>query len=414
MSRPDGIQGRKASREGSLNKVNSFERVGLKGEDPYSSPLKPLLKWAGGKEKELRIILPELPREFVDFYDPFVGGGAVYTAVNARNYYINDRSEELIELYKRVRENDEGRFFELLEGLARSWERTESLLNGREQSLTESYRAFSKDRLSEKGLRERVKEDLNDNPEPFTRLSKELFGPRSTEMKSYIQDALLRKMGRMKRIEKEKNPLPEREVLQNIESGIRGGYYSFIRSIYNRLSKDDTDTELRIACFFFIRNFCYSGMFRYNKNGDFNVPYGGIAYNRKSLGNKVSCLRSKELKELLSRTFIENTDFEEFLEENPPSSEDLLFLDPPYDSNFSTYAGNSFGKEDQARLADYLKRKCRAKWMLVIKNTEYIRSLYQDPDLHIRSFHKKYLVSFKNRNEKEAEHLMITNYAPPA
>jgi hypothetical protein len=50
-------------------------------------------------------------------------------------------------------------------------------------------------------------------------------------------------MERMKRMEREKNPLPECEILQNIESGIRGGYYSFIRSIYNRLGKDDMDTE---------------------------------------------------------------------------------------------------------------------------------------------------------------------------
>lgn len=405
-----GPKEEKPSEKEDPNKVDSFERIAPKGQEPDRPSLKPLLKWAGGKEKELRVILPELPSEFMDFYEPFVGGGAVYTAVNARNYYINDRSEELIELYKRVREGNEERFFELLEGLARSWERTGSLLNGREQSLTESYRAFSKDRVSEKKLWDRVEEHLNDNPEPLTKLSKELFGPRCSEMKSFIRNGLFRKMKRMKRIEREKNVLPEREVLQNIESGIRGGYYSFIRSIYNRLSKDETDTELHIASFFFIRNFCYSGMFRYNKNGDFNVPYGGIAYNKKSLGDKVSYLKSKELKELLSRTFIENADFEDFLEENPPSPEDLLFLDPPYDSSFSTYVGNSFGKDDQARLADYLKRKCRAKWMLVIKDTEYVRSLYQDTDLRIRSFPKKYLVSFKNRNEKRAEHLMITNY----
>jgi DNA adenine methylase len=177
MSPPDGIQGRKASREGSSNKVNSFERVGLKGEDPDSSPLKPLLKWAGGKEKELRIILPELPREFVDFYDSFVGGGAVYTAVNARNYYINERSEELIEFYKRVRGSNEERFFELLEDLAGALERSESLLTGWEKSLTASYRAFSKDRVSEKRLRGRVEEHWNDDPEPLDKLLKGLFGP---------------------------------------------------------------------------------------------------------------------------------------------------------------------------------------------------------------------------------------------
>ena len=46
--------------------------------------------------------------------------------------------------------------------------------------------------------------------------------------------------------------------------------------------------------------------------------------------------------------------------------------------------------------------------MLVIKNTDFIYSLYKD--FEITTFDKKYLVSFQNRNDKEAEHLLITNY----
>ena len=55
--------------------------------------LSPILKWAGGKEQELKYIIPNLPENFVDYYEPFVGGGAVYTAVQADNYFINDKSE---------------------------------------------------------------------------------------------------------------------------------------------------------------------------------------------------------------------------------------------------------------------------------------------------------------------------------
>jgi Site-specific DNA methylase len=88
----------------------------------------------------------------------------------------------------------------------------------------------------------------------------------------------------------------------------------------------------------------------------------------------------------------------------------LFFLDPPYDSEFSTYANNAFTQNDQIRLADYLKSECRAKWMMVIKNTPLISSLYSGNGLSIQSFDKKYLVSFMNRNDKNAEHLIITNY----
>jgi DNA adenine methylase len=84
-------------------------------------------------------------------------------------------------------------------------------------------------------------------------------------------------------------------------------------------------------------------------------------------------------------------------------------LDPPYDTEFSTYAGNEFNKNDQIRLANYLK-KTKAKFMLVIKNTEFIYNLYNVKGFKIKSFDKKYLVSFQNRNDKDVEHLLITNY----
>ena len=48
--------------------------------------------------------------------------------------------------------------------------------------------------------------------------------------------------------------------------------------------------------------------------------------------------------------------------------------------------------------------------MLVIKNTPTILNLYAGKGLNIQTFNKKYLVSFQDRNNRESEHLMITNY----
>ena len=80
-----------------------------------------------------------------------------------------------------------------------------------------------------------------------------------------------------------------------------------------------------------------------------------------------------------------------------------------YDTEFSTYAQNEFGKNDQIRLANFLKNT-NAKFMLIIKNTDFIYNLYNVKGLYIKSFDKKYLVSIKNRNDKNVEHLIITNY----
>ncbi len=151
-------------------------------------------------------------------------------------------------------------------------------------------------------------------------------------------------------------------------------------------------------------------MFRYNKSGGFNVPYGGIGYNRKNLAKKVDYLQTKKLVKHLVKTTIDNLDFEDFFIKNKPKKDDFIFLDPPYDSEFSTYAQNEFTREDQARLAKYLIKDCKANWMMVIKNTDFIYSLYDKKGINMQSFDKKYLVSFQNRNDKEAEHLIITNY----
>lgn len=182
------------------------------------------------------------------------------------------------------------------------------------------------------------------------------------------------------------------------------------RYLYNNTEKYKINNAFKSAIFLFIRNFAYSGMFRYNSRGEFNVPYGGIGYNRKNFHKKVDYLKTKELKSLLDFTIIENEDFEDFFELHKPTNNDFVFLDPPYDSEFSTYAKNEFTRKDQERLAQYLINKCKAKWMMIIKNTEFIFELYNNKGLNIQSFDKTYLVSFMNRNNRETKHLMITNY----
>ena len=84
-----------------------------------------------------------------------------------------------------------------------------------------------------------------------------------------------------------------------------------------------------------------------------------------------------------------------------------MFLDPPYDTDFSDYEGRSFSKEDQIRLANSLKNT-PAKFILVIKNTEFIYSLYRD-NFRIMSFDKQYSYNVRSRNDRDVKHLIITN-----
>ena len=201
--------------------------------------------------------------------------------------------------------------------------------------------------------------------------------------------------------------LPEDEIIKNMECALKSAFYMYIRYLYNSIPLD-VHKELYCATFYFIREYCYSSMFRYNDKGEFNVPYGGISYNNKDFLNKINLLTSNELiQKLNNNTFISCNDFEVFLEAINLTKNDFIFLDPPYDTEFSTYAKNSFDRKDQIRLAEYLK-KTNAKFLLVIKETDFIKSLYSD--FTILSFEKQYMVSFKNRNKRDVTHLIIKNY----
>ena len=48
--------------------------------------------------------------------------------------------------------------------------------------------------------------------------------------------------------------------------------------------------------------------------------------------------------------------------------------------------------------------------MLVIKDLDFVFGLYNNDGVHIGSFEKSYAVSFMNRNDKRATHLLVTNY----
>ena len=392
--------------------VETYNQVGL-GLTNYvdTRRLSPILKWAGGKEQELKYILPNLPQEkFKDYYEPFVGGGAVYTAVQADKYFINDKSDELITLYRSFTNSDRQLFFKALDEIIHNWDLLTTVIQNNEKFFIQTYKKYSNDKIDDNKLKDILFEFILTHSDQFNGMFSTIFNFNIENFIKEIKINLIRKIKRMKELEKLKNVLPDNDILDNIETALKSAFYMHFRHIYNNTKKYKINNAFKSAIFLFIRNFAYSGMFRYNAKGEFNVPYGGIAYNRKNFQKKVDYLRTEELKSLLDNTIIENEDFEAFFEKHIPSKNDFIFLDPPYDSEFSTYAKNEFTRKDQERLANYLINKCKAKWMMIIKNTDFIFGLYDKKGLNIKSFDKTYLVSFMNRNDKNVEHLLITNY----
>jgi DNA adenine methylase len=367
-----------------------------------------LLKWAGGKEQELRYILPMVP-PFRRYYEPFVGGGAVFFSIQAEMKFINDKSAELINLYRMVAEQN-AEFFQTLNGLLYQWQRMSQFVDSHAAELLKMYKAYSMGEYPSSKMRELLFGFVLSYAEDFHEMFAGYLEEHSENFLREIKRNLVSKTTRMKQLENKKGKLPESDIVANMESALKSAFYMHLRHLYNSINAYRISTGTATAIFFLVRENAYASMFRYNGRGEFNVPYGGISYNRKDLARKIAYMQSPEVQQHFANTVIENTDFEAFLQAYTPGADDFIFLDPPYDSEFSTYTQNTFDKSDQERLATYLLTRCTAKFMLVIKNTPMIFNLYAGKGLNIQTFDKKYLVSFQDRNNRESEHLMITNY----
>ncbi len=67
--------------------------------------LQPVLKWAGGKRQLLPQLEEYFPKKFTRYYEPFVGGGAVLFHLQPKKAVINDYNEDLINLYRCIKDN---------------------------------------------------------------------------------------------------------------------------------------------------------------------------------------------------------------------------------------------------------------------------------------------------------------------
>jgi len=376
------------------------------------SKLHPFVKWPGGKSSELKVVLPNLPNNFKRFFEPFVGSGAVLFALSnqdsIKSFVINDFSEELCMLYKYVQESNQ-LFHKSLILLRENWLQLEAVVEAHSNELLNYYCSFKRNGGDEEKLNNSFECFLYQHAADFGGMLLDDENPHIENLRNELLKTIRRKFKRMRQLEMESGSFDETMYIPNIETVFKSAYYTHIRHLYNNQENFSISLERHIAHFYFIREYCYSSMFRFNTSGGFNVPYGGMNYNRKDFTKKIDYLKSMELLQFLKQVEIYNLDFEEFLGDFQMDEYDFIFLDPPYDSEFNEYDRNSFNRKDQTRLRDYLKQT-KAKFLLIIKNTDFIDQLYSNQGFYITGFDKRYTVSFMNRNEQDVEHLIITNY----
>ena len=116
------------------------------------------------------------------------------------------------------------------------------------------------------------------------------------------------------------------------------------RARFNELIKNGGATSEEAAeLFYYLNRTCFNGLCRFNKSGEFNVPFGTYA-----TVNYDADFTQYPL--VLHDWTFTNVDVEKV----PLKKGDFVYADPPYDVEFTTYSAGGFSWEDQRRAAAYL------------------------------------------------------------
>ena len=99
----------------------------------------PIVKWVGGKRQLMFELLKNMPKSYNRYFEPFIGGGALFFELQPENAYISDMNEELINLYSVVRDN----VYELISDLNKHEVSKEYFLGIRNLDRTDEYKNLS-------------------------------------------------------------------------------------------------------------------------------------------------------------------------------------------------------------------------------------------------------------------------------
>ncbi len=292
----------------------------------------PFLKWAGGKRQILPAILERIPAEFNTYYEPFLGGGAVFFAVAAsrafRRAVLCDRNRDLIDAYLGVRDE-----------LPRVIRRLDALR--RRHSEAQYYRIRARDP--------------------------------------------------------------------------------------SRLSP-----AARAARIIYLNRTCYNGLYRVNRSGRFNVPFGRYK-NPKILDaeNLRAVSRVLQERQRLSLGTVEDAprrkartlgvsirvlDFEDAVARAKPG--DVIYFDPPYvpvsrTASFTAYHHEEFGIDEQMRLAK-LMRELRDRGVYALLSNADVpeaRKLYEDlPSVSVKA--RRAINSRPDQRGNVSELLVCSTFPP--
>lgn len=258
---------------------------------------KPFVKWMGGKRVLIDFLRGRMKNDYTNYYECFLGGGALFFDVNPKRAVLNDINSKLISTYKAI------------------------------------------------------KEDVN---------------------------LVIKKL----KVHYKKN---------------RKEYYFEMRK---ELIKETNQIELA-SLFLYLNRFCFNGLYRESKKGNFNIGFGETKTSTEFLReeNLIRCSEALKKTTLLSGSY----------KDVPIEKGAFYYLDPPYFQKFSYYNKSGFNLEAHKNLRDYCIKikEAGAYFMLSNSNTKEIVYLFRN--FKIETFDVKQPI-LRRVEEKTAKEVLIRNY----
>lgn len=210
------------------------------------------------------------------------------------------------------------------------------------------------------------------------------------------------------------------EHLQKSED-MRKEYYYQIRDKYNKQIENfnynifNDEWVERATYLIFLNKICFNGLFRQNKKGEFNVPFG--RYKNPSIYDEENIIN---VNKALKNTEISCGDFTSSTEHIQKGS--FVYLDPPYrplnrTSSFTNYSKDGFFDEDQIRLSDFFEQMDKKGAYLMLSNSDpknkdindhFFDDLYKN--YNIERIPAKRHINSNASKRGEINELIITNY----
>lgn len=277
----------------------------LKIECKDNTPLKPFIRWAGGKQNLISELSSQIPKtKFKNYFEPFLGAGSLFLFNNFSNGYLSDINPHLINSYLSIQSSADDVYNRLV---------------------------FHKSKLSKE-------------------------------------------------------------------------YYYELRSTFN--AEKDKFTIDQAAVFIFLVHTSFNGIYRVNKKGEYNVPFGKI---KPAIPSHEHLL---QIKKKLEKIELRNCMYEDVLDKI--AKHDFVYFDPPYPplnetSFFQHYSIDKFPSIQQIELSEYANELDKRGVYVMISNAEtpLIRNLYSGWNIKKVSTYR--YVNCK-AERKIVNELILTNY----